>query len=64
VHLAIGSVNCNFPSAAESMRPRRGANMLVPVGWLNAASTRGPQRPSGTNPAIGTVTGALARSSL
>jgi hypothetical protein len=41
------------------MRPRRGANMLVPVGWLNAASTRGPQRPSGTNPAIGTVTGAL-----
>jgi hypothetical protein len=43
------------------MRPRRGANMLVPVGWLNAASTRGPQRPSGTNPAIGTVTGALTR---
>lgn len=27
--------------------------MLVPVGWLNAASTRGPQWPSGTNPAGG-----------
>ena len=34
--------------------------MLVQVGSLNAASTRSPQRPLGTNPAVGTVTDALA----